>query len=130
MKSYTILQLNSGRYAVIDKKSLCVYSKHSTREEAVEQIKTLKESDKKALEEKRYLKIKVNEAIKENVDKFIFEGSNAILRSYTESGKTVTLISNCGLELRSRKCYTLYIDGEYIFTSGTIQAAMEYMIKN
>lgn len=67
MKSYTILQLNSGRYAVIDKKSLCVYSKHSTREEAVEQIKTLKESDKKALEEKLKLFVKSNKPIEISV---------------------------------------------------------------
>lgn len=36
----------------------------------------------------------------------------------TPKGKRFTIYGNCGLEMRSRHCFTLYIDGNVIFTSG------------
>lgn len=130
MKSYIILKLNSGRWGIVEKRSTSVCGKYDTRDEAIKALVSLKEKDKKEREEKKLLKKQTEEMIGFYKDKFTFEGSSVILRSKTKSGKDVVLYGNKGLELRSRKCYTLYINGECIFTSGTIQAAMEYMIKN
>ena len=127
MKSYIILKLNSGRWGIVEKRSTSVCGKYDTRDEAIKALVSLKEKDKKEREEKKLLKKQTEEMI--GFYK-AFEGSSVILRSKTKSGKDVVLYGNNGLELRSRKCYTLYINGECIFTSGTIQAAMEYMIKN
>lgn len=45
------------------------------------------------------------------------------------SKSNIQIINNCGLEERSRFCYTLYIDGECIFTSGTIKKVIERIIQ-
>ena len=37
---------------------------------------------------------------------------------FTPSGKRFTIYGNSGVTIRSRHCYTLYIDGKVIFTSG------------
>jgi len=37
---------------------------------------------------------------------------------FTPSGKRFTIYGNSGVTIRSRHCFTLYIDGEVIFTSG------------
>lgn len=130
MKSYIVLRLSSGKWAIMEKRTTAILLKFDSRQEAIDELKRVKENDKKALEEKKALKKEIQDEIRKSVPKFVFEGSSAILRSHTKSGKKVTLIGNNGLELRSRKCYTLYIDSNCIFTSGTIQAAMEYMLKN
>ena len=36
----------------------------------------------------------------------------------TPSGKKFYIYGNCGMTLRSRHCFTLYINGETVFTSG------------
>lgn len=110
MKTYISYKLNSGKWAVMEKRTNIIVAKFDTRKEAIKEIKRQKEIDKKISNERKV--------------------SGAILKGYTRKGKEVTLIGNSSLELRSRKCYTLYIENECIFTRGTIQAAMEYMINN
>lgn len=47
----------------------------------------------------------------------------------TPSGKGFNIEGNCGMTERSRHCYTLYIDGETVFTSGEFWRAYG-VIKN
>lgn len=48
----------------------------------------------------------------------------------TPSGKKFVWSGNNGMTERSRYCGTLILDGEMIFTSGTIAKAFEYILKN
>lgn len=48
----------------------------------------------------------------------------------TPNGKKWTLDMNGGWTTRSRHCGTLRIDGECIYTSGTLAKAFEYILEN
>ena len=48
----------------------------------------------------------------------------------TPSGKRFWISGNCGMTLRSRHCYTLYINGETIFTSGEFWRAYSVIKKS
>lgn len=57
-----------------------------------------------------------------------FEDGGARKKGTTPSGKKWELEMNNGITDRSRYCGTLYIDGEAIFTSGTVAKAFEYIL--
>ena len=48
----------------------------------------------------------------------------------TPSGKRFYISGNCGMTLRSRHCFTLYINGETIFTSGEFWRAYSVIKKS
>ena len=48
----------------------------------------------------------------------------------TPNGKKWALEMNNGMTDRSRYCGTLWIDGEAIFTSGTLDKSFEYILNN
>jgi len=51
-------------------------------------------------------------------------------KGYTPTGKKVLWIRNSGWTMRSRYCGTLKIEGETIYTSGSIAKCFAYMINN
>jgi len=51
-------------------------------------------------------------------------------KGYTPAGKKVVWIRNSGWTMRSRYCGTLKIEGETIYTSGSIAKCFAYMINN
>ena len=59
---------------------------------------------------------------------YVQNGSD--LEGMTATGKKWVLYRNNGFTTRSINCGTLYIDGECIFTSGTIAKAFDYIVNN
>lgn len=96
-------------------------------------IKMLPLSEKIGARE-RYRKMrkkmmKVAEKYKENIAHFtLVDDGVAIKNGVTFSGGKFTWYGNTGLTERSLYCGTLVIDGETIFTSGTIAIAFEYLL--
>lgn len=127
MKTYTVTQLRSGRWAVVEKRYMVVVAKADSREEAV----AMKAEIEKADAEKRASEKAKKAEIKKLTEDFKVElSNNAVQHGVTKSGKQYTLVGNNGMEKRSRYCYTLYIDGECVYTSGTLSKAVEYIVNN
>lgn len=84
--------------------------------EAYEQEKELEKklADAKSIEEK--WKLEFEEEQKEWAKDGITLESR--YSGVTPQGRRFSIYGNCGLEMRSRHCFTLYIDGNVIFTSG------------
>jgi len=61
------------------------------------------------------------ECLKDGV--IINEASHAWINGTTKSGKRFSMVINSGFTARSFHCYTLTINGETIFTSGTFNTA-------
>ena len=59
-----------------------------------------------------------------------FTQQGVVKSGTTPNGKTFTWVPNIGLEERSRYCGTLSIDGKVVFTSGSVQKALEYILDN
>lgn len=86
------------------------------RFEAYEQEKELEKqiADAKSIEEKWKLEFEAEQK------EWAKDGITLEHRYYgtTPQGRHFSIYGNCGLEMRSRHCFTLYIDGNVIFTSG------------
>ena len=122
MASYMIMRSQkTGRWLVKEKRYLTTVAKAETREEACKMLHELKEADR--------VKAKAKKESKEQT-KVKAEGLVVGKLGKTKQGKTYLLEGNCGLEERSRHCYTLTIDGDCIFTSGTLEAAARYIENN
>lgn len=52
------------------------------------------------------------------------------VRGVTASGRPWTLEYNNGWTIRSQTCGTLYIDGKFVFSSGRLSRALEYILKS
>lgn len=48
----------------------------------------------------------------------------------TKRGKQFYFVYNTGMDYRSRVCGSLSIDGETVFTSGTVAKMAEYIVNN
>ena len=84
--------------------------------EAYEQEQELNKqiSDAKSIEEKWQLEFEAEQK------EWAKDGITLEARYYgsTPEGRRFFIAGNCGLEMRSRHCFTLYIDGNVVFTSG------------
>lgn len=101
-----------------------------SRSEALAKLSEIKEADKKAAEEKKQRKAEAKKAAEDFENEFIRNGK-AWKDGFTKSGKRFILDGNCGMTERSRHCYTLTIEGlGCVFTSGTLEAAVEYIMNN
>ena len=131
MTAYIILKGKNGNWKIKEKKYMTTIAiVNVTYTEAQAKLKEIKEADKKAAEEKKQKKAEIKKAANEYEIEFIKNG-NAWKQGYTKSGKTFILEGNCGMTERSRKCFTLTIEGiGCIFTSGTLETAVEYIMNN
>lgn len=131
MTAYTIIKSKSGSWKIKEKRYFTTIATVSgTYEEARAKLAEIQEADKKALEEKKHKKAEIKKTASEYEIEFTKNG-NAWKQGYTKSGKQFILDGNCGMTERSRKCYTLTIEGiGCIFTSGTLEAAVEYIMNN
>ena len=121
MAKYVVMKSRkSGRWLVVEKKYGYVAAKADTREDAVKRMAELKEEDKAKAESKKAHKNDTEKKVEKLVIGKLAEAPD---------GRMYHLDRNCGLTERSRYCYTLTVDGECIFTSGTVEAAAEYIFK-
>jgi hypothetical protein len=76
----------------------------------------------------RFQKEKISKLIRRyDVSKINFNKNGNYINGTTANNKSFTWYPNNGMEIRSRYCGTLVIDGKTIFTSGTIQKAIPYL---
>ena len=98
------------------------------RDEEMEQRK-VKRAEKEA-KQKTVEDFKNRAEIKQLFDEICHDNGNGTVTVHryfkTASGAQARLEFNNGWTERSLKCFTLFIDGVCMFTSGTIQAVFEY----
>lgn len=131
MRTYIILPSKSGGWKIKEKRYfVTVATVNGTYTDACKKLAEIKEADKKEAEEKKIKKAEIKKAAAEYEIEFEKIGSLYKIGK-TKSGKGFTLEGNRGFTNRSRYCYTLTIEGiGCIFTSGTIEAAVEYILNN
>lgn len=129
--TYTIIRGKNGDWKIKEKRYFTTVAKVvGTYSDAQEKLKEIISEDKRKAEEKEQKKAEIKKTASEYQIEFTKNG-NAWKQGYTKSGKVFVLDGNCGLTERSRKCFTLTIEGlGCIFTSGTLEAAVEYIINN
>lgn len=129
--TYTIIKGQDGQWKIKEKRNWTTVAKVSgTYNDAQAKLKEIKDEDNRKTEEKKQKKDEIKKAASEYEIEFTKNG-NAWKQGYTKSGKGFILDGNCGLTERSRKCFTLTIEGKgCIFTSGTLEAAVEYIMNN
>lgn len=74
--------------------------------------------------------VKIAEKCGEKSLQLTLVGSGALKHGVTPGGKKIVWYGNNGMTERSRYCGTLVINGETIFTSGTVARAFEYILNN
>ena len=128
MKSYMILKLNSGRHAVVEKRTHNVVAKADTREEAIKLLAEIKEKDKRQATERKEAKAKEEEKVAEL--KIAFTDGKINPHGTTPKGNTYDIWFNNGLTERSRYCYSLDINHKTVFTSGQIETVLKEIARN
>lgn len=88
----------------------------------------IKESKKYSTLREKLFKMAEKQGLKALQLTLIDEGN--VKRGITPNGKKVVWYGNNGMTERSRYCGTLVIDGETIFTSGTVAKVFEYLLNN
>lgn len=129
--SYTILKGVNGDWKIKEKRYWTTVARvNGSYNDAIAKMKEIINDDKQKAAEKKQKKAEIKKTASEYEIEFTKNG-NAWKQGYTKSGKVFILDGNCGLTERSRKCYTLTIESiGCIFTSGTLEAAVEYIMNN
>ena len=83
---------------------------------------------RKAEEYEKWLAEFKAECLKDGIE--IDEASASFFSGKTAGGKRFGMESNNGFTTRSFHCYSLYIDGETVFTSGEFTTAYKYLMKH
>lgn len=131
MTSYIILKGSNGNWKIKEKKYMTTIEIVSgTYHDACVRLGEIKAEDKRIAEEKKQKKAQIKKVSSEYEIEFTKNG-NAWKQGLTKNGKTFVLEGNSGMTERSRKCFTLTIEGVgCVFTSGTLEAAVEYIMNN
>lgn len=131
MTSYIILKGSNGNWKIKEKKYMTTVAIVSgTYNDACKKLGEIKAENKRVAEEKKHNKDLINKVSSEYEIEFTKCGS-AWKQGFTKAGKKFVLEGNCGMTMRSRKCFTLTIEGiGCVFTSGTLEAAVEYILNN
>ena len=109
-----------------------IYSMIGTQHDAMSEYKGMSERMMASKTWKKEYEALVKIAEKYGIEKLT---ETVILKCNEASGKTASgkkyyYVMNNGMEIRSRYCGTLYIDGKCKFTSGRIGKVIEYIINN
>lgn len=129
--TYTIIKSKDGQWKIKEKRYFTtIATVEGPYADAQAKLKEIIAGDKRKAEEQKQKKEQIKKIASEYEIEFTKNG-NAWKEGYTKGGKKFVLDGNCGLTERSRKCFTLTIEGKgCIFTSGTIEAAVEYIMNN
>lgn len=103
-----------------------------TKEDSVKGIEDLSERiTRRSQYDKQFDKlVKVYDKNGEKALAMHYMDCGSIKKGTTPNGNNWSLEMNNGYTARSRYCGTLYINGECIYTSGTVAKAFEYILNN
>lgn len=85
-------------------------------------------AEQKEQQYEEWLKQFKAECLKDGI--VIHEACSSYFTGLTKNGKKFYFHGNCGFTDRSWHCYSLFIDGRNIFTSGEFLTAYRYLMKN